>query len=161
MVADFPKPGVEFHDLSPLFADGKAMAEVVDALAPIASGVDLVAGVDSRGFLIAAAVAGRLGAGVLVIRKGGKLPPPVYSVEYELEYGVATLEIPADGLDLHGRSVVLIDDVLATGGTLGAAARLVGRAGAHVTAAAVVIEITALRGREALAPLQVLSLSRV
>ena len=160
MVADFPKPGVVFQDLSPLFADGEAMAAVVDALAPIAAGADLVAGIDSRGFLVAGAVAGRLGIGVLVIRKGGKLPPPVHSVEYELEYGRATLELPAEGVDLRGRSVVLIDDVLATGGTLGAAARLVECAGAHVTGAAVVVEIVVLGGRETLAPLHVLSLSR-
>ncbi len=159
VVADFPKPGVVFLDLTPLFADGDAMAAVVDALVPIAAGADLVAGIDSRGFLIAAAVAGRLGAGVLVVRKGGRLPPPVHSVDYDLEYGSATLEIPADGIDLRGRTVVLIDDVLATGGTLGAAARLVERAGARVTGAAVVIEITALGGREALAPLPVLSVS--
>ncbi|MGO8771348.1 MAG: adenine phosphoribosyltransferase [Mycobacterium sp.] len=159
VVVDFPKPGVVFKDLTPLFADPQAMTAMVDALVPIASGADLLAGIDSRGFLVAAAVAGRLCTGVLAIRKGGKLPPPVYSVEYELEYGSAALEIPAEGVDLHGRNVVVIDDVLATGGTLAAASRLLERAGARVTAAAVVIELTALGGREALAPLRVLSLS--
>ena len=104
------------------------MAAVTDALADVASGADLVAGIDSRGFLVAAAVADRLGTGVLAIRKGGKLPPPVHSEQYDLEYGSATLEIPADGIELRGRSVVIIDDVLATGGTL-AAARPVARAG--------------------------------
>src|ERR1700758_3274743 len=78
-VADFPKPGVQFKDLTPLFADRDGLAAVTDALADIASGADLVAGIDSRGFLVAAAVAGRLGTGVLAIRKGGKLPPPVYA----------------------------------------------------------------------------------
>ncbi len=118
-VADFPKPGVQFKDLTPLFADREAMTAVIDALLDIASGADLVAGIDSRGFLVAAAVAARLGTGVLAIRKGGKLPPPVHAEQYDLEYGSATLEIPADGIDLRGRNVVIIDDVLATGGTLG------------------------------------------
>ena len=159
-VADFPKRGVQFKDLTPLFADRNGMAAVTDALAAAASGADLVAGIDSRGFLVAAAVAARLGTGVLAIRKGGKLPPPVHAEHYDLEYGSASLEIPADGIDLSGRSVVIIDDVLATGGTLAAAARLLERAGAGVTGAAVVVELTGLGGREAVAPLPVHSLSR-
>jgi adenine phosphoribosyltransferase len=159
-VADFPEPGVQFKDLTPVFADRAAMTAIVEALSPIASAADLVAGIDSRGFLVAGAVAGRLGSGVLAIRKAGKLPPPVHAERYDLEYGTATLEIPADGIDLHGRSVVVIDDVLATGGTLGAATRLLRRGGADVIAAAVVIELTALGGREAVAPLQVHSLIR-
>lgn len=159
-VADFPRPGVQFKDLTPLFADREAMTAVTDALAGIASGADLVAGIDSRGFLVAAAVADRLGIGVLAIRKGGKLPPPVHAEHYDLEYGSDTLEIPAEGVDLRGRDVVIVDDVLATGGTLAAATRLLKRAGANVTAAAVVMELTALGGRQALAPLPVYSLSR-
>ncbi len=159
-VADFPKPGVQFKDLTPLFADREAMTAVIDALADIASGADLVAAIDSRGFLVAAAVAGRLRTGVLAIRKGGKLPPPVHAEQYDLEYGSATLEIPADGIDVRGRNVVIIDDVLATGGTLAAAARLLARSGANVSAAAVVVELTALGGRRAVAPLPVHSLSR-
>jgi adenine phosphoribosyltransferase len=160
-VADFPKPGVQFKDLTPLFADRDGMAAVTDALADIASGADLVAGIDSRGFLVAAAVAGRLGTGVLAIRKGGKLPPPVHSEQYYLEYGSATLEIPADGIELRGRNIVIVDDVLATGGTMAAAARLLKHAGANVTGAAVVTELAALGGRDAIAPLPVHSLSRV
>ena len=159
-VADFPKPGVQFKDLTPLFADRAAMTAVVDALTDVAAGADLIAGIDSRGFLVAAAVAGRLRTGVLAIRKGGKLPPPVHAEQYDLEYGSATLEIPADGIDLRGRNVVIIDDVLATGGTLAAATRLLERSGAKVIAAAVVMELTALGGREAIAPLRVHSLSR-
>jgi adenine phosphoribosyltransferase len=159
-VADFPQPGVLFKDLTPVFADRAGLTAVTDALAGISSGVDLVAGVDSRGFLVAAAVAARLGTGVLAIRKGGKLPPPVHTEEYDLEYGSAALEIPADGIELRDRSVMIIDDVLATGGTLSAAARLLGRVGAQVTGAAVVLELTALGGREAVAPLQVHSLCR-
>jgi adenine phosphoribosyltransferase len=160
-VADFPKPGIQFKDLTPLFADRNGLAVVTDALAEVASGADLVAGIDARGFLVAAAVACRLGTGILAIRKGGKLPPPVCAEHYDLEYGSATLEIPADGIELRDRSVVIIDDVLATGGTLAAAARLLAHAGANVTRAAVVLELVALGGREALAPLAVHSLSQV
>jgi adenine phosphoribosyltransferase len=160
-VADFPKPGVQFRDLTPLFADRKAMTAVTDAIAAVASGAELVAGIDSRGFLVAAAVAARLGTGVLAIRKGGKLPPPVYAESYDLEYGSATLEIPASGIELRHRNVMIIDDVLATGGTLGAAARLLQRAQANVLGLAVVMELADLGGRAALAPLPVHSLSRV
>jgi adenine phosphoribosyltransferase len=159
-VADFPQPGVQFKDLTPLFADRRAMAAVTEALAGIASGADLVAGLDARGFLVAGAVATRLGTGVLAIRKSGKLPPPVLSENYTREYGDAAMEIPADSLDLRGRSIVIIDDVLATGGTLGAARRLLVRAGANVIAAAVLVELTALGGRDAIAPLPLHSLSR-
>jgi adenine phosphoribosyltransferase len=159
-VADFPQPGVQFKDLTPLFADRKGMAAVVDALADVASGADLVAGIESRGFLVAAATAIRLGTGVLCIRKSGKLPPPVLGEEYTREYGPAAIEIPADGLDLQGRKVVIMDDVLATGGTVAAADRLLRRAGAEVIAAAVLVELTALGGRAAIAPLRLHSLSR-
>ncbi|MDM4141310.1 MULTISPECIES: adenine phosphoribosyltransferase [Mycobacterium] len=158
-VADFPKPGIQFKDLTPVFADATAMTAITGALADIASGADLVAGIEARGFLLAAAVADRLQTGVLAIRKAGKLPPPVHAETYELEYGAATLEIPADGLDLRGRSVTIVDDVLATGGTLAAAVRLLERAGARVTTAAVVFELSGLCGREAVAPLAVHSLT--
>ncbi|WP_156747117.1 adenine phosphoribosyltransferase [Mycobacterium sp. E2462] len=159
-VPDFPKPGVQFKDLTPVFADRDGLTAVVDALADVVAGADLVAGVDARGFLVAAAVADRLRTGVLAIRKGGKLPPPVHTESYDLEYGSATLEVPADGIALRGRDVVIVDDVLATGGTLAAAARLLDRTGARVTAAAVVLELAALGGRAAVAPLPVHSLSR-
>jgi adenine phosphoribosyltransferase len=158
-VPDFPKPGIQFKDLTPVFADATAMTAITGALAEIASGADLVAGIEARGFLLAAAVADRLQTGVLAIRKAGKLPPPVHAERYDLEYGSATLEIPADGMDLRGRNITIIDDVLASGGTLAASARLLGRAGANVMAAAVVFELGALRGREAVAPLAVHSLT--
>jgi adenine phosphoribosyltransferase len=157
-VSDFPEPGIQFKDLTPLFADAAGLAAVTDALVEAARGADLVAGIDARGFLLGAAVAIRLGTGVLAVRKGGKLPPPVRSETYQLEYGTATLEIPADGVELSGRRVVIIDDVLATGGTLAAAARLLGHCGATATHAAVVLELAALGGRDALAPLTVTSL---
>ncbi|HEU0191181.1 MAG TPA: adenine phosphoribosyltransferase [Mycobacterium sp.] len=154
-VADFPVPGVAFKDLTPVFADAAGLSAVTAALARAAAGADLVAGIDARGFLLAGAVADRLGIGALAVRKGGKLPPPVRSETYRLEYGTATLEIPADGIELAGRRVVIIDDVLATGGTLAAAQRLLVRSGAEVTAAAVVLELAGLGGRAALAPLPV------
>ena len=160
-VTDFPTAGVKFKDLTPLFADRRGLAEVTDALADVASGADLIAGIDARGFLIAGAVATRLGTGVLAIRKGGKLPPPVHTEQYNLEYGTASLEIPAEGIELAGRSVVIVDDVLATGGTVAAAQRLLERVSARVTAAAVVLELDALGGRELLAPLPVHSLHRI
>jgi adenine phosphoribosyltransferase len=158
-VADFPSAGIQFKDLTPLFADARALAAVTDELADIASGADLVAGIDARGFLLGGALAARLGTGVLAIRKGGKLPPPVRTEEYQLEYGTASLELPADGIDVTGRSVVIVDDVLATGGTLAAAYRLLERAGAQVRIAAVVIELAGLGGRELVAPLLVHSVA--
>jgi adenine phosphoribosyltransferase len=154
-VADFPSPGIRFKDLTPVFADARGLAAITDELAEVASGADLIAGIDARGFLLGGALAARLGTGVLAIRKGGKLPPPVRTEEYQLEYGTASLELPADGIDLCGRSVVLVDDVLATGGTVAAAHRLLERAGAQVRIAAVVIELAGLGGRELVAPLPV------
>jgi adenine phosphoribosyltransferase len=160
-VPDFPEPGIQFKDLTPLLADARGLAAVTDALAESAQGADLVAGIDARGFLLGAAVALRLGTGVLAIRKGGKLPPPVHSETYSLEYGTATLEIPADGINIAGRGVLIIDDVLATGGTAAAAVKLLQQAGASVTGAAVLLELTALNGRDVLEPLPVTSLYRV
>jgi adenine phosphoribosyltransferase len=158
-VADFPSAGIQFKDLTPLFADAGGLAAVTDELADVASGADLIAGIDARGFLLGGALAARLGTGVLAIRKGGKLPPPVRSENYQLEYGTASLELPGDGIDLTGRSVVIVDDVLATGGTLAAAHRLLERAGARVRIAAVVVELAGLGGRELVAPLPVHSVA--
>lgn len=160
-VADFPEPGVQFKDLTPVLADPHGLAVVTGALAEIAAGAELVAGIDARGFLVGGAVANKLGIGVLAVRKAGKLPPPVHSETYELEYGTATLEVPADGVHLAGRNVVIIDDVLATGGTLAATTRLLAAAGANVTAAAVVLELAALKGRDLLEPLPVNSLHTI
>ena len=160
-VPDFPEPGIQFKDLTPVLADTHGFAMVTGALAEIAEGADLVAGIDARGFLLGGAVAHRLGIGVLAIRKGGKLPPPVHSQTYALEYGTATLEIPADGIDLTGRRIVIIDDVLATGGTIAAARDLLVTGGAEVPVAAVVLELAALGGREKVAPLPVSSLRTI
>jgi adenine phosphoribosyltransferase len=159
-VPDFPEPGVVFADLTPVFADGAALAAVIDGLAEFADGADLVAGIDARGFLLGSGVALRLGTGLLAVRKGGKLPPPVLSENYDLEYGSATLEIPGmrtatgeivSGIDLHGRTALVVDDVLATGGTVGATTALLRRAGATVRRVAVVVELAGLGGRTRLA----------
>jgi adenine phosphoribosyltransferase len=160
-VADFPEPGIQFKDLTPLLADAHGLDAVTDALADVARGAELVAGVDARGFLLGGAVAIKLGIGVLAVRKGGKLPPPVFSETYSLEYGTATLEVPADGIELAGRTIMIIDDVLATGGTLAATAALLRQAGAKVTGAAVVLELAGLGGRDVLKPLPVGSLRTV
>ncbi|MGB6244708.1 adenine phosphoribosyltransferase [Gordonia sp. (in: high G+C Gram-positive bacteria)] len=150
LVPDFPSPGIAFKDLTPVLADADGLDAVVDALARACDGAYLVAGIDARGFLLGGAVARQLGTGLVAVRKGGKLPPPVIGVDYALEYGTARLEIPADGLDLAGRRVAVIDDVLATGGTLVAASQLLHRAGAHVHTIAVIMELAGFTGREAI-----------
>lgn len=161
LVPDFPAPGIVFQDLTPVLADAGAFRTIVSEMADECRGhgVDVVAGLDARGFLLGSAVALELGVGVLALRKADKLPPPVLREEYDLEYGTAALEIPADGLDLHGRRVLLVDDVLATGGTLAAARRLLERAGAHIVGVAVALEVQELAGRERLGdlPLYVVS----
>ncbi len=151
-VADFPKPGVLFKDITPLLADGDAFSVTVEALVNLARAagpVDLVAGVEARGFLLAGAMAARLDCGVMPVRKAGKLPPPTVTARYDLEYGSAEIEVPV-GL-LEGRRVFLVDDVLATGGTLAAAIGLLEQAGASITGIAVLVELGFLSGRDRLA----------
>ena len=152
-VEDFPSAGVQFCDLTPVLADPDGFDAVVHGLVAghEVGSVDYVAGLDARGFLLAGAVAVRLHTGVLAIRKAGKPPPPVHSRSYELEYGAATLELPADGLDLRGKRVLVVDDVLAPGGTLGAADGLLGDCGAIVAGLSVVLEVPGLGGRDRLA----------
>jgi len=157
-VPDFPKPGVVFKDIGPLLADPVGFAACIEALgAPwrnLAVGrtpkgsvpVDVVCGVESRGFIFGAALAQAMGTGFVPLRKVGKLPPPTLGIDYDLEYGSARLEIGADGI-VPGTRVLLVDDVLATGGTFDAARRLLEQVGVTVVGAAVVIEIDALRGR--------------
>lgn len=167
-VPDFPEPGVVFRDLTPVFADGPAFRRMVEGLAappdvdPRAAavahagtagdpGFDVVVGVEARGFLLAAAVAFDAGVGVVPVRKAGKLPRERLSADYALEYGTATLELHTDAVR-PGQRALVVDDVLATGGTLNAAIALVEEAGGVVTAVSVVIELTALGGRQRLAP---------
>ncbi len=151
-VHDFPQPGIVFEDLTPVLADPKSFAVLVDALAEQCqqAGAEIIGGLDARGFLLGSAVAYKLGLGILAIRKKGKLPPPVHSQDYSLEYGNAALEVPADGIDLEGKNVALVDDILATGGTLGAAKKLLAACGANVVANVVILEIPGLDGREKL-----------
>lgn len=151
LIEDFPKPGITFRDLTPVFADGPALRSVADALvAPFVGKVDAIAGVEARGFLLAAAAAYSVGLGVLVIRKPGKLPREVISESYDLEYGSNTLEVQPSDLPAGSR-VLLLDDILATGGTLAASARLIDRAGWSVAGVSVVLELAELDGRAALA----------
>jgi adenine phosphoribosyltransferase len=155
-VPDFPTPGILFKDLTPLLADGPLFGEVGRAIADrhATAGFDVVAGVEARGFLFAGAVAIASGTGVVPIRKAGKLPWRTVSAAYELEYGEAVVEVHEDAFADHKR-VLLVDDVLATGGTLAAAADLVGRAGGRLVGVSVVVELTALRGRDALPDLDI------
>lgn len=149
-VPGFPSEGVIFQDLTPVLADADAYKKVIDALAAAAAemGADVIGGLDARGFLLGSAVAYQLGTGVLAIRKQGKLPPPVHTYAYDLEYGSAALEVPAEGLDLKGKRVVLVDDVLATGGTLLAAKHLIEACEAELAGCVVVLEVAGLGGRE-------------
>ncbi len=157
---DFPSPGILFRDLSGVFADASAFAAVVDGLAePFRGRFDTVAGAEARGFLFAAAIAYSTGTGLLPLRKPGKLPPPVISERYDLEYGSAELQLRETVGT--GRRVLLVDDVLATGGTLVAARRLLEKAGEIVVGAAVVIELAELGGRAAVADLEVAALDTV
>jgi adenine phosphoribosyltransferase len=148
---DWPTPGVLFQDLSPLMGDARGFATTIDLLAEAtaASQVDAVVGIEARGWPWGAALAVRLGAGFVPLRKAGKLPGEVHSMHYALEYGTAVLELQSEAL-AAGHRVLLVDDVLATGGTAAAAVSLVRRAGADVVGVAVVSEIPVLQGRDRL-----------
>jgi adenine phosphoribosyltransferase len=156
-VPDYPQQGIVFKDITPLLADGPAFAAVVDALAAGHEGVTKVAGIEARGFILAAPVACVLGAGFVPVRKQGKLPARTYAQSYELEYGEATLEVHTDAFD-PGDRVLIVDDVLATGGTAAATAALVRRTGATVTGIAVLLELSFLAGRAKLPGLDVRAL---
>ncbi|NYJ74546.1 adenine phosphoribosyltransferase [Allobranchiibius huperziae] len=149
-IPDFPKPGIAFKDLTPLFADAPAFQQVVDDIAERFRGrVDAVAGVEARGFIIGPPVALALGLPFVAVRKAGKLPGETLSQEYDLEYGSATIEISTDAVDAGDR-VLVIDDVLATGGTAAAACALLERTGAKVTGIQMLMELAFLHGRDAL-----------
>ncbi len=151
-IPDFPQPGVAFRDLTPLLGDPHALRTAIRELAlPFRdAGVDVVAGMEARGFIFGALVAWQLGAGFVPLRKPGKLPAEVEAVTYQLEYGTATLEVHRDALG-SARRVLLVDDVLATGGTAAASVDLVTRLGAELVGCAFLIELTALAGRARLA----------
>ena len=147
-VPDFPKKGVGFKDITPLLSDAKAFAEMIDRLCEpfVGQGIQIVAGIESRGFLLATPIAYRLGAGMVPIRKKGKLPRKVHSASYALEYGTDSIEAHADAFPKNAK-VLLVDDVLATGGTAGAAISLIETIGGQLVGSAFLIELAFLGGR--------------
>ncbi|HET6908787.1 MAG TPA: adenine phosphoribosyltransferase, partial [Mycobacteriales bacterium] len=153
---DYPQPGVVFKDISPLLADHIAFAGAVDAIvAHHGRGtIDKVVGIEARGFILAAPVAYHFGAGFVPVRKKGKLPAATYEAAYALEYGEAVLQVHQDAFE-PGDRVLIVDDVLATGGTVEAAASLVAKAGGKLMGVSVLLELSFLRGRERLANLDV------
>jgi adenine phosphoribosyltransferase len=159
-IPDFPTPGIVFKDLTPLLGNPEAFRYSVDAMAEHAAGADKVVGIEARGFTFAAAVAYRLSAGLVPVRKPGKLPYKTVTETYELEYGTDSLEIHQDALE-PGQSVHVIDDVLATGGTAAATCRLVESLGARVAGLSFVVELGFLDGRAKLADYDVHSLLRL
>lgn len=154
VVDDWPRPGVAFQDLSGVLADPATLALVIRSMAEAAGEVDLVVGIEARGFAYGAALAFAEGSGFVTARKPGKLPGEVHAREYELEYGTATLELHQDAI-APGDRVLVVDDVLATGGTAAAAIELVRRCGGEVVGLAVVMEIPPLGGRGAIEALGV------
>jgi adenine phosphoribosyltransferase len=165
-VPDFPEPGVVFKDITPVLSDHASFDAVVEALAAAGRDetgtvvVDHVVGMEARGFILAAPVALALGAGFVPVRKQGKLPRATYAESYALEYGEATLEIHRDGL-AEGDRVLLVDDVLATGGTVAATRRLVEHGGAVAHGVAVLMDLSFLPGREAIGDLSLTTLMTV
>jgi adenine phosphoribosyltransferase len=150
-VPDFPKPGILFYDITTLLREPAAFAEVIDRMAePVKdAGIDLVVGMESRGVIFAAPLAYKLGAGFVPVRKLGKLPADTIEVEYDLEYGTATLEVHRDAIET-GQRVLIVDDLLATGGTVLGTIELVRRLGGEIAGLSFLVELTALNGREKL-----------
>jgi len=159
-VPDYPQPGVVFKDITPLLADPEALSAVIDALAGMFGPVEKVAGIEARGFILATPVALRLEAGFVPVRKKGKLPAATFAQEYDLEYGSAILEVHQDAFQ-PGDRVLIVDDVLATGGTARATASLIERAGGTVAGIAFLMELSFLSGRDKLPGLEVKSLLTV
>jgi adenine phosphoribosyltransferase len=158
-IPDFPRPGITFKDITPLLADHAAFSSCIDSLAAHWDGqqIDRVLGIEARGFIVAAPVAYRFGAGFTPVRKAGKLPWTVEREEYALEYGTDILEIHKDAVQ-PGERVLIVDDVLATGGTAAATVRLVERLGAEVAGLGFLIELTFLEGRARLPDREIVSL---
>lgn len=159
-VPDFPKPGIIFKDITPLLSNPEVLASIIDHLAEkfADAGITHLAGVESRGFIFGTALAYKMGVGLILVRKPGKLPRETHSVSYELEYGTDTLEVHKDDLG-EGDKVLLIDDLLATGGTAEAAGRLIKATGAEIAGLCVIIELAFLNGRDRLGTLPVHSLA--
>ncbi len=160
-IPDFPKPGIVFKDITPLLSNGPLFGRTIDLMAERYRGqkIDTVLGIESRGFIVGAALAYKLGAGFSVVRKPGKLPYETHSASYELEYGKDTLEIHVDAIPRNAK-VVIADDLIATGGTAAATAELVSKLGGTVVECAFVIELAFLNGRRKLQPYGVYSVLR-
>jgi len=158
-VVDFPKPGIVFKDITPVLADGPLFRESISLLCETTGGVkiDKVVGIDARGFIFAAAVADRLGAGFVPVRKMGKLPWKTRQTAYSLEYGESIVELHEDAIN-PGESILLVDDLLATGGTAAAAVKLLDELGANIVGISVLIELSFLQGRSKLIPHRVHSI---
>ena len=160
-IPDFPKPGIVFRDITTLLCNGEGLRYTIDTLAQKCQETallpDYIVGMESRGFIFAPTLAYQLNAGFVPVRKPGKLPAQVHSIEYELEYGTDTLEIHQDAIH-HGTKVLIVDDLIATGGTAKATAELLTKVGAEVLGFAFIIELTALKGREQLPDVPVISL---
>jgi adenine phosphoribosyltransferase len=150
-IPDFPKPGILFYDITTLLKDQEAFSDVIDRMADAVQGdqIDLVVGMESRGFIFAAPLAYKLGAGFVPIRKLGKLPADTIEVEYDLEYGTATLEVHRDAI-APGQRVLIVDDLLATGGTVLGTIELVQRLGGEIAGLSFLVELSALHGRDKL-----------
>lgn len=161
-IPDFPKPGIVFKDITPLLADVEALRETVRLLAEpyLSAGVEIVTGVESRGFIFGTAVAEHLSAGFVPIRKPGKLPAETISENYELEYGTDSIEIHADAIK-PGQKVLMVDDLIATGGTMVAACELVEKLQGDIVGVTAVIELCFLNGRERLGKYDIHSLIKV
>ena len=149
-IPDYPKPGILFKDITPLLANPEAFGAVTDAFAAQIDRSDIIAGIEARGFIFAAAIAAQTNRGFVPFRKSGKLPYQTYGAKYGLEYGEDEIEVHIDSFD-GGKTVTIVDDVLATGGTISAALELAERAGAKVESVLVLFEISGLGGREVLA----------
>jgi adenine phosphoribosyltransferase len=156
-IPDFPKAGILFRDITPLLADGAAFKAAVDAMSAPFERIDQVVSIESRGFIFGAPIAYTLGAGLVPVRKVGRLPGSTLQEEYELEYGVNTVEIHSDAVKA-GQRVIIVDDLLATGGTIRAAVNLVERLDAELVGISVLVELRDLKGREKLAGQDVRSL---
>lgn len=146
-IPDYPKAGILFQDLTPLLADPRAFNAVIEKMSEHVDGSDIVAGIEARGFIFGSAIASHKNLGFVPIRKSGKLPSKTYSAQYGLEYGVDTIEVHVDAFS-PGQRVALVDDVLATGGTINAAIELVEKCGATVELVIVLLELGQLRGRD-------------
>lgn len=148
-IPDFPKPGILFRDITPLLANGAAFKTAVDAMSAPFEHIDHVVSIESRGFIFGSPIAYALGAGLVPVRKVGRLPGNTLQEEYELEYGVSTVEIHSDAIKA-GQRVIIVDDLLATGGTIRAAVNLVERLDAELAGVSVLVELSELKGREKL-----------